>query len=226
MAVRQLGTPDFRGSFRGEAREGLLFALSLGSQNTYNDIDKTLVATLSGSYAAGIYTAAYRAIDVAFAPVRSLVYAAYPAFFQHGQNGLRASAAYGRRLLVPSLLYGVVGSVLLWLAAPLAGLVLGGGYAEAAVALRWLIPLLLVKIVHYLGQDALTGGGRQGVRTALQLAVVACNVLLDLILIPRYGWRGAAWATLAGEGLLAVAVWSAASWLGGRGGIRDEGVLR
>ena len=50
------------------------------------------------------------------------------------------------------------------------------------------------------GRDALTGADRQGVRTVLQLATAALNVGLNLLLIPAYSWRGAAWATLSKAG--------------------------
>jgi O-antigen/teichoic acid export membrane protein len=51
---------------------------------------------------------------------------------------------------------------------------------------------------------ALTGSGRQNVRTASQVTVAVVNLALNLWLIPAYGWIGAAWSSVASDGLLAV----------------------
>jgi len=39
------------------------------------------------------------------------------------------------------------------------------------------------------------------------------NILLNLWLIPAYSWRGAAWSSLASDGLLAIGLWTAVSIL-------------
>jgi O-antigen/teichoic acid export membrane protein len=44
--------------------------------------------------------------------------------------------------------------------------------------------------------SALTGAGVQRYRTAAQLVAAAFNFGLNLWLIPRHGWHGAAWASL------------------------------
>ena len=71
----------------------------------------------------------------------------------------------------------------------------------------------LLKTLHYFAADALTGAGHQALRTLVQVAVAGFNVLVNLWLIPAYSWRGAAWSSLASDGLLAVALWSCALWL-------------
>jgi O-antigen/teichoic acid export membrane protein len=83
-------------------------------------------------------------------------------------------------------------------------------YARASEALRWLSLLPLVKTLHYFAADALTGAGYQATRTLLQVLVAGFNVLANFWLIPAYSWRGAAWSSLACDGLLAVTLWSCA----------------
>jgi O-antigen/teichoic acid export membrane protein len=46
-----------------------------------------------------------------------------------------------------------------------------------------------------------------------QLAAAALNLLLNFWLIPAHGWLGAAWASLACDGLLGVANLAALLWL-------------
>jgi len=196
-----------------EILEGLYFSVSLAAQTIYNDIDKTMVARLSTLDAAGIYAAAYRMIDVAFIPIRSLLNAAYADFFRHGGAGLQASLRYGRKLLLHSLAYPILVFLALLIAAPLVPSVLGPGFADVVPALRWLSLLPLMKSAHYFVSDSLTGAGHQGTRTFMQVAVALFNVLINLFVIPAYGWRGAAWASLASDGLLAGTLWMAALWL-------------
>jgi O-antigen/teichoic acid export membrane protein len=196
-----------------ELLEGCYFSVSMSSQSIYNDIDKTMLVQLSTLGAAGIYAAAYRLIDVAFLPVRSLLWAMYPSFFRHGQAGIGASQKYARRLLPRACGYSLLACITLFVMAPIVPHLLGAEYARTTVALRWLSPLPLLKTLHYFVADSLTGAGMQGLRTAMQVGVAVFNVLLNLWLIPAYSWRGAAWSSLASDGMLAACMWITVFWL-------------
>ncbi len=213
-ATAKLGAPRLAlGRIRAECAEGFHFSVSLSAQTIYNDIDKTMVARLSTLEAAGIYAAAYRIIDVAFTPVRALLNAAFPSFYRHGKDGLYSGLQFGRRLLVRTLPYPLLAFVALMGGASLLPLILGEGFHHAAEALRWLAPLPLLKTLHYFVSDSLTGSGFQGTRTLAQIGVAIFNVALNFALIPSYGWRGAAWASIASDGLLVVTLWFVAGVL-------------
>jgi O-antigen/teichoic acid export membrane protein len=195
---------------KAEFHEGLYFSTGLSAQTVYNDIDKTMLARLSTLDAVGIYAAAYRLIDVAFIPVRSVMAAAYPGFFRSGSEGIAGSIAYGRRLLKSMAFYSAgVGAIMLALA-PLVPHILGAEYARTAEALRYLALLPLLKSIHYVGADSLTAAGYQWLRTLVQTIIAVFNVLINLWVIRAYSWRGAAWSSLASDGLLAVILWSCA----------------
>ena len=98
-------------------------------------------------------------------------------------------------------------SVVLFLGAPLIPHLVGNGFAAGVQALRWLCLLPAMRGIHQLTGCALTGMGFQRFRTAAQLSAAGLNLALNLLLIPRYGWHGAAWASLATDGSLAVATW-------------------
>jgi len=210
VAVRQnLGWgPCSLRPMRGEWREGFYFATGLAAQGAYNDIDKTLLLRLASAAEAGAYAAAYRVLDGAFIPVRSLLYASYARFFQEGTGGVRQAARFARVLLGWAAVYGIaVGLALVGLREVLPTL-LGAGYQSTAPILAWLSPLPLFRAFHYMAADALTGSGFQGIRTAAQVAVAALNLLLNLWLIPTNGWRGAAWTSLLSDALLAIGLWT------------------
>ncbi len=107
--------------------EGCYFSASMSAQFVYNDIDKTMLTRLGSLDAVGIYAAAYRLIDAGFIPIRSLLYAAYPRFFQHGASGISGSTRYARRLLPRSGGYGLLACTALIVFAPVDSALSGQG---------------------------------------------------------------------------------------------------
>jgi O-antigen/teichoic acid export membrane protein len=206
----RLGPPEFV-SLRSinNIREGFYFSTSLSAQTIYNNIDKTMLARLSTLGATGIYGAAYRLIDAGFVPVSSLLAAAYPRFFRVGADGIYASLRFAKSLLPGALLYSVAAGTGLFLFAGVVPHVLGAEYSRTVEALRWLSLLPVLKTLHYLLSDVLTGAGYQGVRTGIQAGVALFNVLVNLWIIPAYSWRGAAWSSIASDGLLACGIGTA-----------------
>ncbi|MGB8593700.1 MAG: flippase [Candidatus Acidiferrales bacterium] len=217
LVSTKLGPPEL--SFvrsLAEIREGFYFSVSLSAQTIYNDIDKTMLARMSTLSATGIYGAAYRLIDVSFAPVSALLAAAYPNFFRRGIGGVSSTLAYAKQLLRHALGYSVVICAGILLCAGVVPYILGPEYACTVEALRWLAPLPILKALHYFLSDTLTGAGYQGLRSAIQTGVAVFNVLINLWLIPAYSWRGAAGSSIASDGLLACAVGTAVFLLANR----------
>jgi O-antigen/teichoic acid export membrane protein len=59
----------------------------------------------------------------------------------------------------------------------------------------------------------MAGAGYQNYRLATRLCAALLNFGLNLILIPRYSWLGAAWASLATDGGLGALDWIVIRWL-------------
>jgi O-antigen/teichoic acid export membrane protein len=191
--------------FTREWRMGTLFMVGMSSTTVYNDVDKALLARLSTFEATGIYSAAYRIVDMSYAPVRSLLGAASPAMWRAGPQGLLPVLDVVRaRLLRPTAAYCVVGTVAMFVGAGLVPLVFGEAYRQSVPALRALSFLLLIKGCHYVVGDTLTCAGHQGARTVVQIAIAVGNAVLCFMLIPRFSWQGAVVASLLSDGLLAV----------------------
>lgn len=85
------------------------------------------------------------------------------------------------------------------LARPIIDLVFGGGYGPAAPALAILIWSIPVGLLRDLPVVALMARGREGTILRLTGVAAALNLLLNLVLVPRYGIAGAAVATLITE---------------------------
>jgi len=204
LVVVKLGSPSFSFSRSfAEAREGLYSSFSQSAQTIYNDIDKAMLARLGTLEATGIYGAAYRLIDVSFAPVLSLLAAAFPNMFRAGTGGISATLRYARPLILRALGYATFVSIALLAGAGIVPYILGDEYRLTVEALRWLAILPILKVVHYFLNDVLMGAGHQGLQTSIHIGAAVFNVLINLWVIPAYSWRGAAWSSIASDALLA-----------------------
>jgi O-antigen/teichoic acid export membrane protein len=85
----------------------------------------------------------------------------------------------------------------------------GNAYAESVSALRWLCLIPFFRCFHLSAGDAIAGAGHQKFRLVSQSIAATGNLLLNLYLVPRYSWHGAAWASLATDGSLGVMNWVA-----------------
>jgi len=207
LVTVKLGRPHFNlHRSAHELREGFYFSSSVSAQTIYNDIDKMMLARIGTLDATGIYGAAYRLVDVSFVPIASLLAAAYPSFFRKGADGISATLHYAKRLMMRGMIYAALVTVGILLCGGLVPYVLGPEYERSVEALRWLAFIPVLKASHYFFSDALTGAGHQGIRSGIQAGVAIFNVLINLWLIPQYSWRGAAWASLASDGLLACGI--------------------
>jgi O-antigen/teichoic acid export membrane protein len=210
FVTRHFGRPEFelRLFFR-RAGEGFVFAVSGSTTSIYNDVDKAMLAHLGMNAANGIYTMAYRVIDIGAVPLRSIHAAAFPRFFRHGARnaGLAGTVPLAKKLLLRTSLLGLGMAVVMFLAAPVIPTFVGKGFQESVSALRWLCLLPFFRAFHLSAGDALAGAGKQKVRLAFQVIAAGANIVMNIVLIPRYSWRGAAWSSLMTDGMLGVMLW-------------------
>lgn len=210
-AFQQWGTPqcDLR-AIREDIAEGVFFSISTSAQSIYNDIDKTMLGKLSTLADTGIYGAAYRFIDVSMTPIRSLISAAYPKFFKIGEEkGLLGTWEYAKRLISRSILMGIAIYAGFTLLAPVIPYILGHRYDTVVPALRWLAIIPFLRCIHSFLADSLSGANQQMLRTMIQVIVALINITLNLWILPRWSWRGAAWTSIASDGLLVLSLWIA-----------------
>ena len=106
-------------------------------------------------------------------------------------------------------LYGLAAGLVLTVAAPVLPLLLGDGFEGSVEVVQWLALTPLLKSLHYIAGDVLTGAGFQRLRTCLQIGVGAAAIGMAVWAIPLYSWRGAAGAAVVANVLLVVALWAA-----------------
>jgi O-antigen/teichoic acid export membrane protein len=187
--------------------EGLVYALSSSAGNVYTDFDKVLLGHFGMNAANGVYSMAYKAVSVFCMPVASIHNAAFPRIFQRGKDGVAGTSAYVLRILKRTAPLSLLMAVILWFTAPILPHLLGPSFAESTSALRWLCLLPLTRAFQWSAGDALTGAGLQRYRLGTQIIAAVFNLSVNLYLIPRYGWLGAAWTSVATDGLLGGLNW-------------------
>jgi O-antigen/teichoic acid export membrane protein len=197
-------------ALREDAAEGVFFSVAGSATTIYNDIDKIMLSRLAELAATGLYSAAYRVIDVTMTPVRSLAAAAYPHFFRKGLDGMARTYPYALSLIAKTSIYGAITSAGLWLTAPILPYILGHQYQAVVPAVRWLALIPFLRCIHSFMADSLSGAGLQRIRTGIQVFVAFINIGVNVVVLPRYSWRGAAWTSLGCDGLLVAIFWSTA----------------
>ena len=186
------------------AAKGIHISLAASGRSLLLGMDKMMLPALFGLVAAAQYGAGFRVVMFAFIPLQSLMVALFPRFFRRGGESLAESLVLWRRAAPLALTYALLMAVVLILVAPWIQPLLGEEFPEVAAVIRWLVWLLVLQALYVPLGDALTGADHFAYRSFSFLIAVASNLLLNLWLIPRWGWRGAAVAAYLSQSLLFV----------------------
>jgi O-antigen/teichoic acid export membrane protein len=217
IVTRFFGLPSFSPSLlMRRSREGFVFAISGSTTAVYNDIDKVVLSRFGMVQANGIYSMAYRIVNIGTMPIMSIANAAFPSFFRAGVKGIATTVPMAQQLLKRTAALGIVASAGMFLCAPVIPHLVGKSYAESVSALRWLCLIPLFRCFHLSAGDAIAGAGQQKFRLISQSAAAVGNLLMNLYLVPRHSWHGAAWASLGTDGALGVMNWVALFYLSRR----------
>jgi O-antigen/teichoic acid export membrane protein len=202
---REIGAPGFNAklAFR-RLGEGVGFSVAGATQSIYNDVDKTMLSHYGLTRENGFYTLAYRVISVATTPITAIDASVMPRYFQMGRAKMNEIVRLAWKSAGLAVGVGVLIVAAVYVGAPLVPHLVGKDFSGVVAALHWLCWVPLLRSIHQMSGSALTGSGFQNRRTFTQFAVAGVNFLLNLWWIPTYGWIGAAWSSVASDGLLAI----------------------
>lgn len=210
---QQAGGRVERQRIGGYAAYGVPVALSLILALVLSSTDRFLLSAFLDESAVGVYHAGYslanRSLDVVFIWLGA---AGGPALIMALERGGRPALAEAAREQAQFMLLLTVPAAtgLALVAQPLAQLMIGEDLALGAGRVTPWIAFsgLLAGLTTYYFHQAFTLGRKTGFLLVAMAVPAAANVLLNLILIPRFGLDGALWSTPAsyGLGLLASAL--------------------
>lgn len=203
-SVRLLGRPrtDFARA-KGEMKKGVFFSILLSANSVHTDVDKIVLARMASAATAGAYTAAFRLVFMTCTPVMAILTAIQARIFRKGhEKGLAGTLGALRRLMLMATAYCLLLAVAIYMAAPAVPWLLGESYRLSTEILQWLCLLPLLVVTQSVAAEALMGADSQRRVSLLYTLTAAMSLLLNLLLVPEYGWRGAVMAAYGAQGFL------------------------
>jgi len=181
-------------------KKSSLFFLSLVFSSLYMYIDVIMLSKMRSTAEVGIYSAATNiVISLIFIPLMygNSIYPVLSRFYVDSKKSLRL--AYEKSFKYMLLIGLPVAAGIYILSDKIILLLYGKEYAASAIALSILSGYLFLKFLNPVTGFTLMAINKQGSRLFSQGVAALINIILNLILIPLYGFVGAAFATLITE---------------------------
>jgi len=164
-------------------------------------VDSVLIKQFFGAEKVAFYGLAYKIYSSLVQPAYYFVNSIFPLMSGNSlskRDLFKKSfwlIAAGLVILVPTVYY-----LSPWIVETLAG----SGFGESVVVLRiLLLALIFAYVSHLFGFSLIAKGGQKSI-LVIGIISLLVNVSGNLILIPRFGIEGAAWMTVATEGLASI----------------------
>jgi PST family polysaccharide transporter len=172
----------------------------------YFKSDVVLVRYFCGDSEVGAYGAAYRVFEASTILPSTIMAVAFPRLARARRMPEGQLTGLEGRLVVFLAILGTITGLVMYLAsARFTGWVFGGGFARSAISLRVLALDVPVLFVNFALAPVLLARGRERRYVVFAALMLVVNVSVNLVLIPRMGGPGAAWATLVTDVALALA---------------------
>ncbi|MGV0154471.1 flippase [Rhodococcus sp. GB-02] len=203
--------PSSRVQFR-RWREMLIEAIPLSIGFAFvtllSKVDVLLLGKLDTFDSVGLYTIGYKFADLlsivaitVVTPVTTLLVSAWP-------DQLDVFRQRSREAFIVLTLMGSAALVAFWPAATeVLALLYGSRFAAADTSTRLLVLGTCFSMLTQLGLMVLVASGRHRTYPWIAIGGLVINVVINLVLIPRMSFNGAAIATVATEILLFAAIW-------------------
>jgi O-antigen/teichoic acid export membrane protein len=178
-------------------RQALPFGLTSMFVVSYYYADTLMLSLMQGNVAVGLYNAAYRiALALMFIPAafNTTIFPIMSGLYKNSQSSFNLSF---ERYFKYMVILGVpIGIGITLLGPRFVSLVFGAEYAEAAGALQILIWSIVATFVGTPFATLFSTANRQVIVTKVAIWCTVLNIILNIILIPRYSLIGASIATV------------------------------
>ncbi len=185
----------------GNIKKGLPFLFSGIFAAINCNIDIIFLTMITDNHVVGVYSAIYKIINLIIMIVGYIVSPAFPEMIHlYTENNLEELNNLTKKLWQPLCLIifpVVVGGVIL--NEKLIILLFGNDYYGGGVAIKLLLLYCLIFYFRELYGYTLTMIGKQSIYMKIVFASCVINITCNLILIPKFGINGAAFATLISE---------------------------
>lgn len=186
-------------------KESYLYGLSFFFLLLYFRVDTVMLSVMKSEAVVGEYNAAYQFIELAVKAPYLISFVTMPIAFSAASDVNESEELHDKKIRYLSVMAVLIPLVLFWLAEPIVRYSVGGEYELAPAALQVLAIAMIPKVVAMAPGDTLTAMDRQATRVGIQGGAALLNIVVNLVLIPKFGLMGAAWATVGTELFVAVA---------------------
>jgi len=185
------------------------FVLSTLCVYVYYYADQILLFNIKGALPTGIYSAAYRILTLLIAPISLFLITLLPIFSKNFYNNTISDVA--RNIIKHNVKYIFIVSSLIFIflfvfATKIIILIYGRDYISASLIFRLLLISWFILVNYSVPVIGLQAFNQQNTYLKITFIGAIINVMLNLILIPRYSSVGAAITTIITEFLVGVCI--------------------
>lgn len=190
---------------RGQARthmhvfedsvSGLGFAVAGAASRIHGDADKVILARMVSTSMAGVYTPAYRLVEVFLLPISAGVEWLLPTLFRQGQQGFGRSLRSSAGKIVLTLLYALSLCACVYAASFALPWLLGHAYLATVPIAHALALVPLTMTCWMIVRTLAATSGHERSAGVVELAGAVFNVIVTIALVAAWSWKGAVAAT-------------------------------
>lgn len=184
--------------------------ISLGNAMTtlYYRVDVVMLSQLSTLVAVATYSVAYKFVDIVNMIPWAASTAALPVLVKHWPDDRVGFERVGLQIVrLLAAIGGLIGVGFLVLAEQVVPVLYGQEYADAAAPARVVVLSQCVSFAAAAALLLLIAAGNHRRFPWIAAGGLAFNVAVNLVVIPWYSYMGAAWATLATDIFMSIALW-------------------
>lgn len=194
-AWRRRGWPRTHVPLWRDSVSGLGFAVANASSRIHGDADKVILGRMVSTSMAGVYTPAYRLVEVFLLPISAGIEWLLPALFRQGQQGFGHSLRTSAGKIALTLLYALGLCVCAYAASFALPWLLGSAYRASVPIARALALVPLTMTGWMIVRTLAATSGHERSAGMVELVGALFNVLVTIALVAAWSWRGAVAAT-------------------------------
>lgn len=185
--------------------ESFPLAISAFMISIYYNLDMVMLGVIKTEAEVGIYNAVYRIFMIGILPIGVIVKILLPSLARISQKNelINSLVKYGTMLFLNSV---IVSVVFYFFSEEILNIIFGEQYIAGTTALMIIsFNIAVIGVNVFFGNPLTVWGKQRQYAVAITFGAIV-NVLLNIMLIPKYSYNGAAFATLLSEVVVFVGV--------------------
>lgn len=180
--------------------ESLFFAISIVFTEIYFNIDSVMLSFIIGDEAVGYYNAAYKLIFVLMFIPSTVIISIFPVMSKHYESSkallIEEYEKLFKYLFILALFIFIFGFLF---ADKIILIIYGNAFISSAIALQILICVIPIIFITYLFGNLLGAINKQRFVAVVTGICAIINIILNILLIPKFSYYGASVATVLTE---------------------------